>query len=96
VFFLAQLFDVPVVPITLASRHPRLLGRRVARAYVRVTAVVGEPIHPRQFFLPGVPKREALKRMASHARQVMQHSLWQYGDAAEQGLADAQPAEGLA
>src|SRR4030042_538479 len=38
VFFLAQLFGVPVVPVTLATRHPRLLGRRVARAYVRVTA----------------------------------------------------------
>ncbi len=96
VFFLAQLFDVPVVPITLASRHPRLLGRRVARAYVRVTAVIGEPLHPRQFFLPGVPKREALRRMASHTRQVMQRCLWQYGDAAEEGLVDAQTAEGLA
>jgi len=27
VFFLAQLFGVPVVPVTLATRHPRLLGR---------------------------------------------------------------------
>jgi 1-acyl-sn-glycerol-3-phosphate acyltransferase len=96
VFFLAQLFDVPVVPITLASRHPRLLGRRVARAYVRVTAVIGEPIDSRQFFLPGVSKREALQRMASHTRQAMQRCLWQYGDAAEEGLPDAQPAEGLA
>jgi 1-acyl-sn-glycerol-3-phosphate acyltransferase len=96
VFFLARLFDVPVVPITVASRHPRLLGRRVARAYVRVTAVIGEPIDPRRFFLPGVPKREALQRMASHARQVMQRCMWQYGDGAAEGLADAQPAEGLA
>jgi 1-acyl-sn-glycerol-3-phosphate acyltransferase len=96
VFFLSQLFDVPVVPITLASRHPRLLGRRVARAYVHVTAVIGQPIHPRQFFLPGVARREALERMASHTRQVMQRCMWQYGDAAAEGLADAQAAEGLA
>ncbi len=96
VFFLAQLFDVPVVPITLASRHSRLLGRRVARAYVRVTVVIGEPLHPRQFFLPGVPKREALQRMASQTRQLMQRCLWQYGEAAAEGLADAQAAEGLA
>jgi 1-acyl-sn-glycerol-3-phosphate acyltransferase len=96
VFFLAHLCNVPVVPITLASRHPRLLGRRVARAYIRVTAAIGEPIHPRQFFLPGVPKREALQRMASHTRQVMQRCLWQYGDAAPEGLAEAQPAQGLA
>jgi hypothetical protein len=85
-----------VVPITLASRHPRLLGRRVARAYVRLTAVIGEPIHPRRFFRPGVPKREALQRMAAHTRQVMQRSLWQFGDAAAEGLPGAQPAEELA
>ena len=96
VFFLAQLFGVPVVPVTLATRHPRLLGRRVARAYVRVTAVIGKPIDPGRFFLPGVPRREALARMASHTRQVMQRTLWQYGDSATDGLADAQPAEGLA
>ena len=101
VFFLAQLFDVPVVPITLASRHPRWLGRRVARAFVRVTAVIGEPIHPRQFAAAGLGKREALARMASHTRQVMQRSLWQYGDAATDGLAETGPAgaetaEGLA
>jgi 1-acyl-sn-glycerol-3-phosphate acyltransferase len=96
VFFLAQLCGVPVVPVTLASRHPRLLGRRVARAYVRVTAVIGEPIDPARFFLPGVPRREALARMASHTRQVMQRTLWQYGDAQADGLADVRPAEGLA
>jgi 1-acyl-sn-glycerol-3-phosphate acyltransferase len=101
VFFLAHLLDVPVVPVTLAIRHPRLFGRRVARAYVRVTAVIGEPIHPRRFLAPGLGKREALERMASHARLIMQRCLWQYGDAAADGLAEtepaeAEPAEGLA
>jgi 1-acyl-sn-glycerol-3-phosphate acyltransferase len=96
VFFLAQLFGVPVVPITLVSRHPQLAGRRIARAYVRVTAVIGQPIHPSQFFAPGVTKREALARMASHVRQRMQRCLWQYGDQEARGLAATEPVEGLA
>jgi len=96
VFFLAQLFDVPVVPVTLAIRHPRLLGRRIARAYVQVTAVIGQPIHPRQFRPPGVAKLEALERMASHTRQLMQRCLWQYGEEADRGLVEAEPAQGLA
>ncbi len=49
VFFLAQLFGVPVIPVTLVSRHPRLLGRRISRLYVRLTAVIGQPLYPEQF-----------------------------------------------
>jgi 1-acyl-sn-glycerol-3-phosphate acyltransferase len=96
VFFLAQLFDVPVVPVTLVSRHPRLAGRRIARGYVRVTAVIGEPIQPGRFFAPGVAKREAVERMAAHTRRLMQRCLWQYGDQEVRGLAGTKPVEGLA
>lgn len=96
VFFLAQLYGVPVVPITLVIRHPRLLGRRIARAYVRVRAVIGEPIHPERFAAPGLSRREAVQRMASHARQVMQACLWKYGETSGAGLREPRTAEGLA
>jgi len=75
VFYLAQLFDVPVVPITLSVRHCRLFGRRIARLYVRVTAVIDRPLYPSAFASPGRGRREAVQLMAEHARRLMQETL---------------------
>lgn len=71
VFFLALLLNVPVIPITIAIRHRILFGRRISRYYIRVKALIGRPIYPSGFFRPGLSKREAIERMAAHAREVM-------------------------
>jgi len=80
VFFLAHLFEVPVVPITLVIRHPRLFGRRISRFYVRLTAVIGQPLYPDRFAGNGGGRLEAVERMAARARACMQQAIDSYGD----------------
>jgi 1-acyl-sn-glycerol-3-phosphate acyltransferase len=80
VFFLAHLFGVPVVPITLVIRHPRLFGRRISRFYVRLTAVIGRPLYPGRFAGNGGGRREAVQRMAAQARACMQQAIDRYGE----------------
>jgi 1-acyl-sn-glycerol-3-phosphate acyltransferase len=80
VFFLAQLFQVPVVPITLVVRHRRLFGVRIGRLSFRLTAVIGRPIEPSAFSSAGGSKRAGIERMAEHARQVMQACIDRYPD----------------
>jgi 1-acyl-sn-glycerol-3-phosphate acyltransferase len=78
-FFLAHLLRVPVVPITLVIRHPRLFGRRISRFYVRLTVVIGRPLYPAGFTGNGGGRREAVERMAAHARACMQQAIDRYG-----------------
>jgi 1-acyl-sn-glycerol-3-phosphate acyltransferase len=78
VFFLAHLLDVPVVPVTLAIRHPRLFGRRISRFYVWLTVVIGRPLFPANFTQRGSGRRAAAERMAAQARAHMQESMDRY------------------
>jgi 1-acyl-sn-glycerol-3-phosphate acyltransferase len=78
-FFLAHLLQVPVVPITLVIRHPRLFGRRISRFYVRLTVVIGRPLSPTGFAANGGGRREAVERMAAQARACMQEAIDRYG-----------------
>ena len=79
VFFLAHLFDVPVVPVTLVIRHPRLFGRRVSRLLVRVTVVIDRPLYPAEFGGNGQGRKEAAERMAAAVRARMQDRIDRYG-----------------
>ncbi len=90
VFFLAQLFKVPVVPITLVIRHRRLFGARLGRLSFRVTAVIERPIYPAAFAGSG-GKRAAVERMAGHARRLMQDCIDRYGERADRRLACSRP-----
>ncbi len=90
VFFLAQLFNVPVVPITLVVRHNRLFGARLGRLAFRVTAVIERPIEPAAFAGSG-GKRAAIERMAEHARRIMQACIDRYGERAEGRPACSRP-----
>jgi 1-acyl-sn-glycerol-3-phosphate acyltransferase len=80
VFFLAQLLQVPVVPITLVVRHRRLFGVRLGRLAFRVTAVIERPIEPNAFSSGEGGRRGAVERMAEHARQVMQTCIDRYAE----------------
>jgi 1-acyl-sn-glycerol-3-phosphate acyltransferase len=75
VFFLAQLFNVPVVPVALVLKHPKLFGRPISRYFVWVKVVVGKPLYPNRFRTKGRDRREALATMASHARAVIQEAI---------------------
>jgi len=90
VFFLAQLLNVPVVPITLVVRHRRLFGVRLGRLSFRVTAVIERPLDPAAFAGSG-GKRAAAERMAEHARQLMQGCIDRYGERANRRLACSRP-----
>jgi 1-acyl-sn-glycerol-3-phosphate acyltransferase len=80
VFFLAQLLNVPVVPITLVVRHRRLFGVRLGRLCFGVTAVIERPIDPAAFASAGGGKRAAIQRMSEQARRVMQACIDRYAD----------------
>jgi 1-acyl-sn-glycerol-3-phosphate acyltransferase len=90
VFFLAQLLNVPVVPITLVVRHRRLFGARLGRLSFRVTAVIERPLDPAAFAGSG-GKRAAAERMAEHARQLMQGCIDCYSEQAERKQACSRP-----
>ena len=79
VFFLARLFEVPVVPVTLVIRHPRLFGRRISRLFVRVTAVIDRPMYPTEFGGNGRDRKAAAERMAAAVRARMQDRIDRYG-----------------
>jgi 1-acyl-sn-glycerol-3-phosphate acyltransferase len=85
VFYLAHLFDVPVLPVTLVLRHPTLFGRRLSRYLVHVTAVVGAPLYPRCFSRPGESRRQTVQRMAQHARERMQRTIARAASARKAG-----------
>lgn len=90
VFFLAQLLNVPVVPITLVVRHRRLLGIRLGRLSFRVTAVIERPLNPAAFAGSG-GKRAAAERMAERARQIMQGCIDRYSGYADRRLECSRP-----
>ena len=79
VFFLAHLFDVPVVPVTLVIRHPRLFGRRISRLLVRVTVVIDRPVYPAEFGGNGQGRKAAAERMAAAVQAGMQQRIDRYG-----------------
>ena len=79
VFFLARLFEVPVVPVTLVIRHPRLFGRRISRLLVRVTVVIDRPVYPAEFDGNGQGRKAAAERMAAAVRARMQDRIDRYG-----------------
>ena len=78
-FFLAHLLRVPVVPITLVIRHPRLFGRRISRLFVRVTAVIDRPMYPAEFGGNARDRKAAAERMAAAVRARMQDRIDRYG-----------------
>jgi 1-acyl-sn-glycerol-3-phosphate acyltransferase len=90
VFFLAQLLNVPVVPITLVVRHRRLFGVRLGRLCFGVKAVIERPIDPAAFASAG-SKRAAAEHMAEHARRLMQDCIDRYGERADRRLKCSRP-----
>jgi 1-acyl-sn-glycerol-3-phosphate acyltransferase len=71
VFFFAQMFDRPVLPVTIVLLPRVLLGRRLSPRFYRVKAVIGEPIHPSRYRASGLGRREAIEAMARDAREAM-------------------------
>ena len=59
VFYLADRFQVPVVPITLVVKPRRLFGLELPRPFIRVTAEIGMPLHPSDFDVRGFTNRRA-------------------------------------
>jgi 1-acyl-sn-glycerol-3-phosphate acyltransferase len=80
VFFLAHLFGVPVIPVTLVTRHPRLFGRPISRLLVRVTVVIDRPFYPAEFAVNGQGRKAAAECMAAAMRERMQDCIDRYGD----------------
>jgi len=81
VFYLADRFDVPVVPVTLIIRDRMLLGMRLPRKLIGVTVDIGEPIVPDtiQDGVNGTDRREHARQMAELARKRMTESIRRAG-----------------
>ena len=74
VFYLAERFDVPVVPLTLVIRDRLLFGIHLKKPIIQVTVRIGEPIVPAEFHT-GIGRKEAAHRMATAAREQMVASI---------------------
>ena len=74
VFYLAERFDVPVVPLTLVIRERRLLGVRLGKPFIQVTVDIGPPMRPEEFLQNATP-RQAAREMAEAAREQMVESI---------------------
>lgn len=84
VFYLADRFDVPVVPVTLIIGERRLFGMNLPRSLVRVTVDIGEPIrsevadlHDSRHNRGAAGRREHARTMAELARARMTESIQQ-------------------
>jgi 1-acyl-sn-glycerol-3-phosphate acyltransferase len=71
VFFLSQLLDCPVIPVTLVLLPWTLLGGRISPRFFRVKIVIGKPIFPAGFRSAGGGLRASVEAMARHARRTM-------------------------
>jgi 1-acyl-sn-glycerol-3-phosphate acyltransferase len=82
VFFLAYLLNRPIIPIILMLYPRTLFGFRINRYFIRVKAVIGEPIYAIKNPDSWHSKREAVEEMAAYAHKVMEELIKQ-----EQSLA---------
>ena len=74
VFYLAERFDVPVVPVTLVIHDRHLLWIRLKKPLIQVTVQIGEPIMPARLH-SGAGRKESAHRMAAVAREQMVASI---------------------
>ena len=74
VFYLADRFDVPVVPITVIVSDRRILRHTLKRPFVQVTTQIGPPLWPGEF-ADGCTSRQAVRRMATQARREMAETI---------------------
>jgi 1-acyl-sn-glycerol-3-phosphate acyltransferase len=73
VFYLAERFNVPIVPLTLVIRDRRILGLKIAKPLIQVTVEIGEPLLPA--LRPSHGRKEAARTMAKVARTQMTESI---------------------
>lgn len=72
VFFLASLFNVPIIPIILATKRRRTFGDKMSRFFVNVIVVFGKPIYPETG--PDAKqkgRRQAIQNMMDKAHAIM-------------------------
>lgn len=74
VFYLAERFDVPVVPVTLVIGERRLCGIALKQPLIRVTVNIGAPISPGPYH-SGSGRKAAARAMADAARRQMIASI---------------------
>jgi len=74
VFYLAERFDVPVVPVTLVIHDRHLFWIRLKKPLIQVTVEIGQPILPAEYH-SGLGRKESAHRMAAAAREQMVASI---------------------
>ena len=74
VVYLAERFDVPVMPVTLVIHDRHLLWIRLKKPLIQVTVQIGEPIMPARLH-SGAGRNESAHRMAAVAREQMVASV---------------------
>lgn len=75
VFFFAQLFDRPVLPVTIVLLPASVLGWRLSPRFYRVKVVIGEELVPARYKALGLGRREAIETMARDARAAMSECI---------------------
>ena len=77
VFFLADRFDVPVVPVTLVSHRRRILGKELPYPFIRITVVIGAPLTTNEFRTrtSHESRRASARIMAEEARKRMHEAI---------------------
>ena len=74
VFWLAERYGVPVVPVTLVLSDRILMGIRLPRPFIQVTVEIGEALTASEFTL-GISRRQAIRQMAIAAREQVSQSI---------------------
>lgn len=79
VFYLAERFNVPVVPVTLAVRPRRIFSKELPQPFVRVTVRIGEALYPGEFEGAGSGSRKDLiQAMTREARNRVADTIRSY------------------
>ena len=74
VFYLANRFSVPIVPITLVV-HPRQIFRwKLPKPFIKITVMIDNPLYPSEFNLEQ-NKRESVRAMTIKARERITHTI---------------------
>jgi chlorobactene glucosyltransferase len=79
VFYLAWLYDKPIIPVVINSIRKKFFGINLPPLFIRVEVTIGSPVFPRSFKAKGKQRLEIIGEMIHHVRAVMAHTLQNHG-----------------
>jgi chlorobactene glucosyltransferase len=75
VFYLAYLFDKPLVPVVIKTKPKKIFGRIIYKCFMSVEVTICEPIYPQSFNEEGKTKAEIIQAMMHYTHATISDLL---------------------